>query len=79
MAKLSKKELERVQGMLNAFNQSKMQLADAELAKRSIINEIDKIKEEYTKIEAEMADKYGGGDSIRINVQTGHIEKKKDK
>ena len=79
MAKLSKKELERVQGMLNAFNQSKMQLADAELAKRSIINEIDKIKKEYTKIEGEMADKYGGGDSIRINVQTGHIEKKKDK
>lgn len=76
MAKLTKNELAKVQSMLNSFNQLKMQLGDAELQKQTIINQIDEVKEEYSKIEAELAEKYGA--NARINVQTGEVEEKEE-
>jgi len=62
--------------MLNSFNKLKIQLADTELAKRAIIDNIDQVRERYLKLEEGMSLKYGNGDSIRINVETGEIEQK---
>ena len=47
--KLTKDELTSVQTMLNAFNQLKMQLGDAELQKVSIIKQIEKLKERSSR------------------------------
>jgi hypothetical protein len=73
---LTKYELEEIQAMLNSFNKLKIQLADTELAKRAIIDNIDQVRERYLKLEEGMSLKYGNGDSIRINVETGEIEQK---
>ena len=73
---LTKSELEEIQAMLNSFNKLKIQLADTELAKRAIIDNIDQVRERYLKLEEGMSLKYGNGDSIRINVETGEIEQK---
>ena len=73
---LTKYELEEIQAMLNSFNKLKIQLADTELAKRAIIDNIDQVRERYLKLEVGMSLKYGNGDSIRINVETGEIEQK---
>jgi len=72
--KLTKDELTSVQSMLNAFNQLKMQLGDAELQKKSIIDKIDELKTDYAKVEKNLADKYGS--DAQIDVQTGEIKKK---
>lgn len=72
--KLTKDELTSVQSMLNAFNQLKMQLGDAELHKKSIIEKIDELKVDYAKVEKSLAEKYGTDASI--DVQTGEIKKK---
>ena len=60
--------------MLNAFNQLKMQLGDAELQKKSIIDKIDELKKDYAKVEKNLAEKYGS--DAQIDVQTGEIKKK---
>jgi hypothetical protein len=72
--KLTKDELTSVQSMLNAFNQLKMQLGDAELQKKSIIDKIDELKKDYAKVEKNLAEKYGS--DAQIDVQTGEIKKK---
>lgn len=72
--KLTKDELTSVQTMLNAFNQLKMQLGDAELQKVSIIKQIEKLKEDYANIEKKLADKYGA--DATIDVKSGEIKKK---
>ena len=70
--KLTQEELTQIQGMLNEFNNMKMQLGDAELTKQTIVRKIDKLQAEYIKLENELSDKYGR--DSRINVQTGEIE-----
>ena len=70
--KLAQEELTQIQGMLNEFNNMKMQLGDAELTKQTIVRKIDKLQAEYIKLENELSDKYGR--DSRINVQTGEIE-----
>ena len=72
--KLTKDELTSVQSMLYAFNQLKMQLGDAELQKKSIIDKIDELKKDYAKVEKNLAEKYGS--DAQIDVQTGEIKKK---
>jgi len=51
-----------------------MQLGDAELQKKSIIDKIDELKTDYAKVEKNLADKYGS--DAQIDVQTGEIKKK---
>jgi len=72
--KLTKDELTSVQTMLNAFNQLKMQLGDAELQKVTIIKKIDELKVDYAAVEKKLSDKYGV--DAQIDVKTGEIKKK---
>ena len=73
--KLTEKELTQVQSMLNAFNQLKMQLGDIELTKGTIIDKVNVLKVDYSKVEKALSKKYGK--DAEIDVQTGDIKKKK--
>ncbi len=72
--KLTEQELTQVQSMLNAFNQLKMQLGDVVLQQRVIIENIDKVKADYSVVEKELTEKYG--DEAVINPQTGEVTEK---
>jgi uncharacterized membrane protein len=69
--KLEENELTKIQSMLNAFNQLKMQIGDAELAKSAIIKQVETLKDEYAEVEKELAEKYGN--DAQIDVKTGEI------
>jgi hypothetical protein len=60
--------------MLNAFNQLKMQLGDVVLQQRQIVDNIDKVKADYSVVEKELTEKYG--DDAVINPQTGEVTAK---
>jgi len=69
--KVTENELTKIQSMLNAFNQLKMQLGDAELSKIAIIAQVDALKNDYAEVEKELAAKYGT--DAQIDVKTGEI------
>jgi|TARA_R110000803_G_C11734433_1_gene290100 hypothetical protein len=69
--KLTEKELTQVQSMLNAFNQLKMQLGDIELTKGTIIDKVNVLKVDYSKVEKALSKKYGK--DSQIDVATGEI------
>ncbi len=74
--KLTEQELTQVQSMLNAFNQLKMQLGDAELQKVALVKKIDTLKQDYAAVELELSKKYG--EDSQIDVQTGEVKKKEE-
>ena len=57
--------------MLNAFNQLKMQLGDIELTKGTIIDKVNVLKVDYSKVEKALSKKYGK--DSQIDVATGEI------
>ena len=69
--KLTENELTQVQSMLNAFNQLKMQLGDIELTKGTIIDKVNVLKVDYSKVEKALSKKYGK--DSQIDVATGEI------
>lgn len=73
---LTSDELGKVQAMNNEFTKAKMALGDLEMQKQVIINSIDGIKLEFSKVEMELISKYGK-DSV-INIQTGEVTKKEN-
>ncbi len=68
---LTKIELTKVQSMLNAFNQLKMQLGDIELSKSVVIENINKLKSDYAEVEKDLAKVYGA--DAQIDVKTGDV------
>ncbi|QDP48553.1 MAG: hypothetical protein Tp158DCM1228761_55 [Prokaryotic dsDNA virus sp.] len=72
--KVTENELKKIQSMLNAFNQMKIKLADAELSKQLVLTQISELKKDYSKVEGELTKKYGKDN--RIDVQTGVITEK---
>lgn len=72
MKKLSKKELESIQELVNSFNTKKIALGDTVIQQNSILSEIDALKIEYAKEEQKLIEKYG--EDAVINIQTGEIK-----
>ena len=71
---LSQEELAKIQGMNNEFTKAKMALGDLELQKQSLLKSIDVLREEFSKQELILIEKYGK-DSV-INLQTGEVTQK---
>ena len=59
MAKLSKKELESIQKLMNDFNQVKMQLGDTVITQHSLMSNVEELKVAYAKEEQKLIKKYG--------------------
>jgi len=48
MAKLSKKELESIQKLMNDFNQVKMQLGDTVITQHSLMSNVEELKVDFS-------------------------------
>ena len=74
--KLSKEQLELLQGLQNEFNQTKMEIADLEIKKSDLIASISVIKERFAEQEVSLMEEFGA-DSV-INLQTGEVSPKEE-
>ena len=72
--KVTENELKQIQTMLNAFNQLKLKLADTELSKQMVLNQITDLKKDYSEVESKLTEKYGIDN--KIDLQTGVITEK---
>jgi chaperonin cofactor prefoldin len=69
--KLTEEELTNIQSMLNVFNQLKMQLGDVELSKAAIVDKVNELRDDYSRVEKELSEKYGA--DSKIDLQTGDV------
>ena len=63
-------ELEVLKALHKKFNETKLNIADAELLKHKLFRDLDDLSKEYKKLEALLLDKYG---KVNINLQTVEI------
>jgi|TARA_R110000787_G_C13273264_1_gene431694 allophanate hydrolase subunit 1 len=73
MNKLTKKELERIQELVNSFNKLKISLGDTVIQQNALMSDISEMKAEYALEEQKLMKKYG--EDAVINIQTGEIKK----
>tara|TARA_R110000823_G_scaffold247706_1_gene371432 strand:- start:230 stop:460 length:231 start_codon:yes stop_codon:yes gene_type:complete len=73
MNKLTKKELERIQELVNSFNKLKISLGDTVIQQNALMSDISEMKAEYALEEQKLMKKYG--EEAVINIQTGEIKK----
>lgn len=71
MAKLTKVELETVQGLVQEFNQAKIQLGDTVISQANLLKKVEELKASYAKAEAGLIETYGK-DAV-INIETGEV------
>ena len=72
MEKLTKEELELLQGLVTEYNNVKIRIADTFIAQDALLKEIETMKASYIKEEKKLLEKYG--DDVVINVQTGEVK-----
>ena len=73
MNKLTKKELERIQELVNSLNKLKISLGDTVIQQNALMSDISEMKAEYALEEQKLIKKYG--EDAVINIQTGEIKK----
>tara|TARA_R110000824_G_scaffold386285_1_gene581164 strand:+ start:313 stop:576 length:264 start_codon:yes stop_codon:yes gene_type:complete len=73
---LTSKELTSLQQLLSAYNQSKIQLADAAISHQDALGAVMANKEGFAKMENNLVEKYGK--DVSVNVQTGALTHKED-
>jgi len=73
---LTSKELTSLQQLLSAYNQSKIQLADATISHQDALGAVMANKEGFAKMENNLVEKYGK--DVSVNVQTGALTHKED-
>jgi|TARA_R110000765_G_scaffold178199_1_gene283731 hypothetical protein len=72
--KLTKKELETIQGLVNEFNQTKIKLGDTVISQAALLKKVEELKVTYAEQEQGLIKKYGG-DAV-INIETGEVSEK---
>ena len=72
--KLTKKELETVQGLVNEFNQTKIKLGDTVISQAALLKKVEELKAVYAKQEKVLIKKYG--EDTVINIETGDVSEK---
>jgi hypothetical protein len=70
MKTVTTEELEILKVLHQKFNETKLNIADAELLKQKLFIDLDNLSKEYKELEALLLDKYG---KVNINLQTGEI------
>jgi len=70
MKKVTTEELENLQTLRKKFNETKLNIADAELLKRKLFIDLDGLSKEYQELEALLLENYG---KVSVNLQTGEI------
>tara|TARA_R110000803_G_scaffold13005_2_gene36787 strand:+ start:227 stop:478 length:252 start_codon:yes stop_codon:yes gene_type:complete len=72
--KLTSKELETIQGLVNDFNQTKIKLGDTVISQASLLKQVEELKVAYAKQEKSLIKKYG--EDAVINIETGEVSEK---
>lgn len=70
MKTVTTEELENLQTLHKKFNETKLNIADAELLKQKLFIDLDGLSKEYQELEASLLEKYG---KVSVNLQTGEI------
>jgi hypothetical protein len=70
MKTVTTEELENLKDLSLKFNEAKVSIADAELAKHKFFRDLDALSNEYKELETVLLEKYG---NVNINLQTGEI------
>ena len=70
MKTVTTEELEGLRTLHQKFNETKLNIADAELLKQKLFIDLDSLSKEYKQIETSLLDKYG---KVSVNLQTGEI------
>lgn len=73
---LAPEELSKIQELNTTFTQAKIALGDLEIQKHTILGQIKNLREEFSKNEKQLIDKYGK-DAV-INLKTGEVTYGKD-
>jgi hypothetical protein len=71
MDKLTEKELTTIQGLVNEFNQAKIQLGDTVISQTNILKKVEELRVTYAEAEAGLVETYGK-DAV-INIETGEV------
>jgi len=77
MKKITEKELDSIQALVNEFNSLKAQLGDTVISQRTLSDKVEELKITYTKEEKKLMKKYGK--EAVINIQTGEITEAPEK
>lgn len=72
MKKLTQEELTSVTEIHNQYTKAKIDLGDHVLQRRALLQNIDRLKEEFAKVEAGLIEKYGK-DSM-IDLASGEVK-----
>lgn len=70
MKTVTTEELENLQTLHKKFNETKLNIADAELLKQKLFIDLDGLSKEYQELEASLLEKYG---KVSVNLKTGEI------
>ena len=70
MKKVTDKELENLQSLVNTINEGQATIGGLDLQKQTLINEVDGLIKQLKKEQAEMEKKYG---DVTVNLTTGEI------
>ncbi len=74
MKKVTKAELENLQTLNTELSKARISIGDLEITKQSILEKIDLIKSNFSKLEKELISKYG--EDAMVNISTGEITEK---
>jgi len=71
---LTKEELEAIQQMNAEYNRLRLNIADLEMQKHSVLMALDSLREKFSNHERLLIERYG--EDAVINMKTGEITKK---
>lgn len=71
MAKLTEQELATVQGLVQEFNQAKIQLGDTVISQANLLKKVEELRISYAAAETGLIETYGK-DAV-INIETGEV------
>jgi len=69
---LSEEQLQLLQGLQNQFNQAKVEIADCEIKKASLIKSLESVQQQFSEQEKILMDEFG--ENAIINLQTGEVK-----
>jgi hypothetical protein len=70
MKKVTEKELETLQGLVNQINQGQATIGGFEMQKNDVVKEVNVLIEQLKETQAELEKAYG---NVTVNLTTGEI------
>ena len=66
--KITEKQLEKLNGFVNALNQGQLQIGSLEVQKHQLLHQVAQVQSELQGFQKDLEDEYG---KISINIQDG--------